>query len=117
MEARQYGGGGTKASSTFTQKARKIHILTNGAKSVSSYKFHIYYDLVKSALMVNARTFKKMYKCELPLKLKLYIWYTLTVTWDELDGLRVYVNNRLLDHNIGVKVGFVEKQDEGRSAH
>lgn len=46
---------------------------------------------------------KKVYKSELPLKLKLYIWYTLTITWDELDGLRIFVNNKLLDHNIGVR--------------
>lgn len=62
----------------------------------------MYYDVNKSSLVVYLRNFKRVYKSELPLKLKIYIWYTLTITWDELDGLRVYVNNKLLEHNIGL---------------
>lgn len=95
----------------FTRANRKIFIVANGAKTIKSYKFNIFYDLNKSSLVVNLKTVKKAYKSEINLKLKLYIWYILTVTWDELDGLRVYVNNRLLDHTIGVKNQLTNNAD------
>lgn len=117
MDSRQYSRGNIYNSNSANnnpnaqtppvRQSRKIYILTNGAKTVTSYKFHIYYDLQKSALIVNLRTIKKTYKSEMLIKLKLYIWYTLTVSWDELDGLRVYINNKLIDHNFGVKNGMI----------
>lgn len=109
MEARQYG---TKINnSQMPLRHRKIHILTIGSKTITSYKFYVYYDLIKSSLIANLRTMKKTYKSESVIKLKLYIWYTLTITWDELDGLRIYINNRLLDHNIGIRSGTIEDQE------
>lgn len=82
--------------------AKKIYIISNGAPGLNEYSFSIYYDLNKGNLVVSLKSVKKIYHCEIGLKMKYFIWYTLTVTWHESDGLRVYINNRLLDHSIGV---------------
>jgi hypothetical protein len=108
MEARQLQ---KTNNSQLPLRPRKINIFTNGAKSILTYKFHIYYDLLKSTLVVNLQMLKKVYKSESFIKLKVYIWYTLTVTWDELDGLRIYINNRMLDHNFGLNTSITEKEE------
>jgi len=117
MEARQNGPKVNINNNLMPVKHRKINILTNGAKSILSYKFHIYYDIIKSCLIVRMHNLKKIYKSELPLKLKLYIWYTLTATWDELDGLRIYINNKLLDHNIGIKNELIDIEQTSKEGN
>jgi hypothetical protein len=81
--------------------SKRIHILTNAGQKLNRKGLAIIYDLEKAQLIVYAKTLNKWYKAEVNLKVKLYAWYIITLTWDEADGLRLYINNRLLDHTLG----------------
>lgn len=81
--------------------SKRIYLLSNGGHRYSRKGMAIVYDLNRNQLIVYSKTSKKWYKAEVNFKLKLFVWYIITVTWDQLDGLRLYINNRLLDHSIG----------------
>jgi hypothetical protein len=81
---------------------KKIFLLSNGGQKQNRNGLSIIYDLSKNQLTVYAKTYKKWYKAEVNLKLKLYVWYVVSITWDQLDGLRLYINNRLLEHVVGL---------------
>jgi len=81
--------------------SKRIHILTNAGQKFNRKGLAIIYDLEKTQLIVYAKTLNKWYRADVNLKVKLYAWYIITLTWDESDGLRLYINNRLLDHTLG----------------
>lgn len=62
----------------------------------------VIYDVDSTILTVFLKDSTKIYIANINFSLKLYMWYVLTVTWHSKDGLRVYVNNKLLDHIHGV---------------
>ena len=84
---------------------KKIYLLQNGQKD-SRQGLVIYYDVNKNQLITIAKTSSKWYKLEVSLKVKLFAWYVITVSWDERDGLRLYINNKLLDHSSGYNYPF-----------
>lgn len=79
---------------------KKVYLLQNGQKN-NHQGIVIYYDSAKNQLVTLAKTSTKWFKSEINFKIKFYSWYTITVSWDKLDGLRMYINNKMLDHTIG----------------
>lgn len=73
---------------------------------------HMMYDLNESKLKLVARDDQGEFKSSVDFDLKLYMWYTITVTFERRDGLRVYVNNELLDHVVEIEQSeFVNVMD------
>ena len=56
-------------------------MLTNGGGKLSKNGMAIVYDLEKSELIVYAKTLEKWYRANVSFRLKLYVWYIITVTW------------------------------------
>ena len=61
----------------------------------------IVYDVDKSLFRFHVRNKNTIFKSEISFNLKLYMWYIITISWEQQDGLRLYINNKLLDHNQG----------------
>ena len=69
---------------------------------VTKSDLQISYDLKRSVLSVLVRDGHSQYKVSGSCQLTLYMWLTLTVSWERTEGLRVYVNGRQLGHVAGV---------------
>lgn len=69
---------------------------------VTKSDLQVVYDLKQSVFSVLIRDENNQYKSSISFKLKLYMWYTLTISWERRDGLRVYVNSKQVDHVAGV---------------
>ena len=81
---------------------KKIFLISNSAESNdTNYNFFVFYDLSIQALSIDLKLPNRLYHSEISFKLKYFTWYSLHITWDHVDGLRVFINNRLLDHTIG----------------
>ena len=61
--------------------SKRIYLLTNAGEKLSRRGMAIIYDLDKSQLIVYAKTVNKWYRAEVSFRLKLYVWYIITVTW------------------------------------
>lgn len=62
----------------------------------------VMYDLKTQMLNVYVRNDLKKYMAKIPFKLQLFMWYTLIVSWEKNDGLRVYINNKQVNHVSGI---------------
>lgn len=93
---------------------KKIYLLQNGNANTRQGLI-IYYDVTKSQLITIAKTSSKWYKSEIGFKLKLYAWYTITMSLDQSDGLRLYINNKLVDHSFGMS--YSKKFDINNEQH
>lgn len=80
----------------------RVSILTNSDKN--THGLTLMYDLAKSKLLVYAKTYLKWFEIEIDAKFKLFSWYTIVITIDQIDGLRLYINNRLLEHALSQNV-------------
>ncbi|CAF0891184.1 unnamed protein product [Brachionus calyciflorus] len=88
-------------------ETKRINLISNSGVinsiiNETNYNFNIYYDLIKQNLIIDLKIPTRIYHTELSVKSKYFQWFNLHVTWDILDGLRVYLNNRLMDHNKGI---------------
>ncbi|RNA07694.1 hypothetical protein BpHYR1_014416 [Brachionus plicatilis] len=89
------------AARNFTEP-KKIFLISNTAQSNdTNYNFFVFYDFSQQALVVDLKLPNRLYHSQIGLKVKYFMWYSLHITWEQRDGLRVYVNTRLLDHTIG----------------
>ena len=83
----------------FNQKVNKE--FTQQIIILSKKDMQIVYDVDKSLFRFHVRNKNTVYKSEISFNLKLYMWYIITISWEQQDGLRLYINNKLLDHNQG----------------
>jgi hypothetical protein len=75
-----------------SQVSGLIHVLTRRDLEVS-------YDSNRSVLTVVVLDADGgEYKSEVDFDLKVFVWYTLTLSWAQMDGLRVYVSGKLVGH-------------------
>lgn len=90
------------AARNSTETTNKIFLISNSAESnETNYSFYVYYDLDLQALVTDLKLPNRLYHSEIVFKLKYFSWFSLHISWHLMDGLRIYINNRLLDHTIG----------------
>ena len=61
--------------------SKRIYLISNGGEKSSQKGMAVIYDLENNQLLVYAKTIDKWYRAEVYFRLKLYVWYIITITW------------------------------------
>jgi hypothetical protein len=61
--------------------SKRIYLITNGGEKSSRKGMSVIYDLEKNELLVYAKTTDKLYLAEVNFRIKLFVWYIITITW------------------------------------